>query len=95
MAGKMSACGKLGLTKYGEKGVKDWTHRTYHICEDIMPKKHTDMKECKKKLEHLETCAINKEHGKMRHVLHKGLYKHHPWDFQMPKDTKKERAEAA
>ena len=60
MAGRMSACGKLGLTKYGEKSVKDWTNRTYYICEDIMPKRFNEMKDTKAKLNNLENCAINK-----------------------------------
>ena len=34
----------------------------------------------------MELCAINKPKGQLRPILNKGMHKHHPWDFKMPRD---------
>ena len=42
----------------------------------------------------LELRAMNKQRGRLRPVLHKGLHKHQPWDFKMPRDLVAEREKA-
>ena len=92
MTGRMSAVGQLGKYKYNEShGIGEYTRRTTYIAEDIEPKKNVEKHKTIEDLKLLELRAINKPHGKLRPVLHKGLYKHNPWDFQMPQDVAKLR----
>ena len=65
-----------------------------HICEDIEPPRNKKLKEAQAKVNLLEQRAINKLNGKMRHILHKGYHKHHPWQFKMPRDLVAEREAA-
>ena len=60
MAGRMSACGKLGKHKYADASTQDWTSRTMYICEDIEPKANIERKETIAKVKLLEQKAINK-----------------------------------
>ena len=94
MTGCMSAAGKLGVHKYRNQTTDDWTARTFHICDDIMPFQHKERKRTSAKVKHLELKAINNPRGKLRPVLHKGLYKHNPHDFEKLRDIKKEIREA-
>ena len=87
----MSAFGKLGKHKYAGHETQDWTSRTMHINEDIELPRRKLMKEHSKQVYLLEQRAINRLNGKMRHVLHKGYYKHNPWEFKMPRDLVAER----
>ena len=72
----MSAAGRLGVHKYRETKTSDWTNRTYHIAEDIRPKK--DIAKCRTiaQLKMMELRAINNPKCKLRPILHKGMYKH-------------------
>lgn len=65
-----------------------------YINEDIRPKLNVALIETTKKVNLLEQRAINKLNGKMRPILHKGFYKHHPWEFKMPRDKVAEREHA-
>lgn len=94
ISGRMSAFGKLGKHKYAGHETQDWTSRTMHINEDIELPRRKLMKEHSKQVYLLEQRAINKLNGKMRHVLHKGYYKHNPWEFKMPRDLVAEREQA-
>lgn len=90
----MSAVGELGRHKYNTStGIEEYTRRTTYIAEDIMPKTDVAKNKTIANLKLIELRAINKPQGKLRPVLHKGLYKHNPWDFQMPQDMVKKRAE--
>ena len=37
-------------------------------------------------MKNLELRAINNPKTQLRHVLNKGLHKHHAWEFRMPRD---------
>ena len=90
MTNKMSAAGKLGRHKYDNPEQQDFTQRTYFLAEDIRPQHDKDRDMTIEKVKHLQIVAINKQGGKLRQVLSKGLYKYKVEDFKMPCDFREE-----
>ena len=93
MIGRMSAAGKLGTHRYPGHERQDWTRRTYHVSADIQPEKQVSQKRTIANLELLKLKAINQPKTKLRPVLHIGLYKYQPADFDMPIDIKQVKAD--
>lgn len=60
MTGKMSAAGRLGTHKYENPELQDFTHRTYHVAEDIRDPRRKIISKTGEKLNRLELAAINK-----------------------------------
>ena len=84
----MSAAGRLGIHRYPGHERQDWTRRTYHVSADIQPIKEVNQRKTIANLEFLQLKAVNNPKTKLRHVLHMGLYKYQPDDFEMPVDIR-------